>query len=443
MRRRMEETRTYSRLAAGVPPASRILVALLPSGLEHWVLPKKGKLRIGSAPESDVFLGDHSVAASHATLDLDDTPLLRNDSGAETRVEGLGLQQGEAAELQLGATFDLGRISLMVQRRGHLPVDDASDPPAMTPPTPPMLRFQRLDGRMAAIGGALARIYELLRQIAPGNVPVIVSGETGVGKEVVAELIHRTSARAAGPFVVVHCASLSPALFESELFGHERGAFTGAATDKKGIAETAHGGTLFLDEIGDVPPELQVKLLRFLETRAVTRVGSTTSRALDLRFVSATHRDLEAEVRSGRFREDLYYRLACLTIYVPPLRERPDELLELAREMLSCADRPLQLSARAETALLGHPFPGNVRELQMSIARASAVARTDTVEPEDLGLAAPANPTLVPTGHAPWEADLRAALLATAGNQTAAARRLGISRRTLVTRLQTLREKER
>ncbi len=441
MRRRMEETRTYSRLAAGAPPRARILIAVSPSGLEHWVLPKKGKLRIGSAPDSDVFLGDPSVAAFHATLQLDDAPLLRNDSGAETRVEGLGLQRGEAAELPLGATFELGGVSLMLQRRGHLELDDASEAPPMNSYPSPMLRFQRMDGRSAAIGGALARIYDLLRRIAPGNVPVVVSGETGVGKEVVAELVHRTSTRASGPFVVVHCASLSPALFESELFGHERGAFTGATSEKKGLAETAHGGTLFLDEIGDVPAELQVKLLRFLETRAVTRVGSTTPRPLDLRFVSATHRDLEAEVRTGRFREDLYYRLACLTIHVPPLRERPDELLALAHEMLSSADRPLRLSARAEAALLAHSFPGNVRELSMAIARASAVARTNDIEPEDLGLVL--SSPIRPSGDGSWEAELRAALLETAGNQTAAARRLGISRRTLVTRLRTLREKDR
>jgi transcriptional regulator with PAS, ATPase and Fis domain len=194
---------------------------------------------------------------------------------------------------------------------------------------------------------------------------VLILGETGVGKELVAEQIHRSSQRS-GRFVAINCAALTESLLESELFGHEKGAFTGAERAKEGLVEAAEGGTLFLDEVGDLPLAMQVKLLRVLEERKVLRVGGRTSRSIDVRFVAATHCDVESEVEHGAFRRDLYYRLNGLTLRVPPLRERPDDIAPLAALFSTEASRALrrdqvpQLSAAALSALAGYAWPGNI-----------------------------------------------------------------------------------
>ncbi|TMQ06830.1 MAG: FHA domain-containing protein, partial [Deltaproteobacteria bacterium] len=215
---------------------------------------------------------------------------------------------------------------------------------------------------------AMEHARAMMQRVANTAIGVLILGETGVGKEVMARALHASSQRADGPFVPIHCAALSPALFESELFGHEKGAFTSALSAKPGLLETADGGTVFLDEIGELPDAIQVKLLRVLEDRVVLRVGGIRPTRLDVRFVAATHRDLEAEVERGRFRSDLYYRLSGVTLVVPPLRHRRDEIEPLARtfceDAAARAGRPAPaLSPEALAALEGYAWPGNIREL--------------------------------------------------------------------------------
>jgi aliphatic sulfonates family ABC transporter substrate-binding protein len=237
-------------------------------------------------------------------------------------------------------------------------------------------------------------LLERIHQIAPSDATALVIGETGTGKEIVARHLHELSGRAKQPFVAVNCGALSETLVESELFGHERGAFTGAIAMKKGWFESAEGGTLFLDEIGDLPPAMQVKLLRVLQEREVVRVGAREPIRVDVRLVAATNVDLVGAVRAGRFREDLYYRLNVAVVDIPPLRERPGDILPLARYFLELYGRRLgtvgaRLHDRAAERLLGHCWPGNIRELENVIHHALLVCRGGLVTPEDLRLAVP------------------------------------------------------
>ncbi|MCY1017007.1 sigma 54-interacting transcriptional regulator [Pyxidicoccus sp. MSG2] len=236
---------------------------------------------------------------------------------------------------------------------------------------------------------AMGQLYALLRRLAASELPVLVCGETGVGKENAAFAVHHWSPRSAGPFIAVNCAALPEALVESELFGHERGAFTGATTTRTGLLESAQGGTVFLDEVGELPPSAQSKLLRALEVRRITRVGDVRERPIDIRVVAATHRDLEAEVAAGRFREDLYFRLGAATVLLPPLRERPREVPMLARDFLARACRALgrgelELAAGTLLALARHGWPGNVRELRNLMDYVAAAVTGDVVEPHHL-----------------------------------------------------------
>jgi aliphatic sulfonates family ABC transporter substrate-binding protein len=234
-----------------------------------------------------------------------------------------------------------------------------------------------------------------LARIAASGAPVLITGETGTGKELLAREVHARSTRSQQAFVAVNAGALSEQLIESELFGHERGAFTGAHERKLGWFEAAHGGTLFLDEIGDLPCSLQVKLLRVLSTGEVTRVGARTATRVDVRLIAATHVDLRAAIRAGRFREDLFYRLSVTSLALPPLRERPGDILALARHFLAryrseLGRSALSLSSEAEQALLRHDWPGNVRELENTIHRAVIECGGGEIEPCDLGLLPPA-----------------------------------------------------
>jgi DNA-binding NtrC family response regulator len=233
--------------------------------------------------------------------------------------------------------------------------------------------------RILVADPAMARLYELARRLARSAIPILIHGETGSGKELAAAAIHAFSARAAGPFVSVNCAAIPESLAESELFGHARGAFSGAATARVGHLETASGGTLFLDEIGELSPAIQAKLLRALESGELIRVGETAPRIADLRIVAATHRDLQRDVDDGRFRRDLFFRLGAARLELPPLRDRPRDLALLARTLLDDACRQLgrpllALSAAAAVALLRHDWPGNIRELRHAIDYAAAAA---------------------------------------------------------------------
>jgi DNA-binding NtrC family response regulator len=297
---------------------------------------------------------------------------------------------------------------------------------------------------------AMHRVYSLVDRIADTAMTVLILGETGSGKEGVAEAIHKKSSRAAKPLIKLNCAALPETLLESELFGYERGAFTGAERRKVGFFEAADGGTLFLDEIGEMPLALQAKLLRVLERKVITRVGGTTEIATDARLVAATHRDLEAEVRAGRFRQDLLFRIGGFTLVVPPLRDRTSEVIALAEHFarLTAAEqgRPAPaLADDARDALLGYAWPGNVRELKNAIERALVLcAETITAAdlPEKLRDAGqrvrPVAQASDMRGHLAEveRAAIVAALEAEDQNQTRAARRLGVSRRALIYKME-------
>jgi DNA-binding NtrC family response regulator len=315
---------------------------------------------------------------------------------------------------------------------------------------------QGLIGRSAAFQHMLG----LVARVGPSGASVLLQGESGTGKELVAQAVHEASPRAAKPLVVVDCASLPEALFESELFGHERGAFTSAHSSKPGLVEAANGGSLFLDEVGDIPLSMQVKLLRLLESGTYRRVGSTELRRVDLRVVSATHRDLPAMVADGRFRQDLYYRLSTFPIALPALRDRAEDIALLAVAMLArvTPGRRLALSKEAMSLLQRYPFPGNVRELRNVLERASLLADGDTLEPAHVqgalgDSALPGTPTAagilerLPTGMGAADdaslrgvarAALQAQLKAHRGSRSELARKLGISERSLYRKLKQL-----
>ncbi len=303
-----------------------------------------------------------------------------------------------------------------------------------------------LPADLVCVSPAFRRVLETAAVVAPADAPVLILGESGAGKEVVARLVHRWGPRAAGPLVVANCAGLPPTLVESELFGHARGAFTGADRDRPGLFRAADRGTLFLDEIGELPLALQPKLLRAVETGEVTPVGQDVTVRVDVRLVAATHRDLAAAVRDGGFREDLYYRLNVVELAVPPLRERPEDVLPLARAFAAGFTRlAVRFSPQATQALLAHPWPGNVRELRNAVQRACLLCRGDVVLPSHLppavaahADAAPPAPTDAGRLCAVERAAIRAALDECGGNRTQAARKLGLSRRGLLYKLRAM-----
>jgi DNA-binding NtrC family response regulator len=275
-----------------------------------------------------------------------------------------------------------------------------------------------------------------VRDFAEADAPVVILGESGTGKEIVARALHANGPRRDGPFVAINVAAVPGELLESELFGHVRGAFTGAAVAKQGLLEAADGGTLFLDEIAEMPLPLQAKLLRAVQEGEVRRVGDTAVRAVDVRFVAATHRDLAGYVEKGLFRADLYYRLKVLAIRVPPLRDRPEDILALARNFLAVEKRPAAgLSPEAERIFLAYRWPGNVRELGNAVKHGCALAHGGPILPEHLPeeLLAPAaaGPRADETLAAVEREHILAVLARCGGSQPEAAARLGIGRTTL------------
>jgi DNA-binding NtrC family response regulator len=332
------------------------------------------------------------------------------------------------------------------------------------PPEPAPSKEGPVVGTSPAMLDAMSR----LGKAAPTMATVLLRGESGTGKEVAARELHRLSPRSKGPFVAVHCGALPDNLLESELFGHEKGAFTGATNKKPGRVELASGGTLFLDEIGDVTPAVQVKLLRLLQEREYQRLGATSAEKADVRFVAATHRNLEQMVKEGTFREDLFYRLNVVPIVMPPLRERRSDIPELASRFVArlgeANARPgVALAPEAVAALERAAWPGNVRELQNFLERVVVFAESDTITREEIERELGARPgaidgsdakTTSPLGAAPApsadavtldaqrkdaeRAAVREALGKAKGNRTLAARLLGVSRRTLYNKLDEL-----
>ncbi|WP_394826867.1 sigma 54-interacting transcriptional regulator [Pendulispora albinea] len=425
-------------------------------GAFEVALPETGTLLVGRGEECAVQIADASVSRRHAELTCAAGSFRIRDCESRNGifVRGRRLDPAASVEIGPGEAIELGRITVLLQRRSAqasqrspkvtLPPDDAGPQSAV------------LGGAYVVCDPAMVRLHELVKRIAVRDINVLLLGETGVGKEIVAEAVHRASRRADGPLVRVNCAQYNPQLLESELFGHEQGAFTGATKSKPGVFEAAQGGTLFLDEIGELPLSAQVKLLRVIEERRIRRVGGTESRELDIRLVTATHRDLKAESQSAQFRRDLYFRLSGVTIPIPPLRERITEIVPLAKlfaSRFSAPDPAPELSDEARDALVRHPWPGNVRELRNVVEQAVALS-DGIIHLEHLRLEAPGDPMPLSAPlpvHAPGVAGagtpLRGqmqslerqrivdALERAHGNQSRAAESLGMPRRTLVDKL--------
>jgi two-component system, NtrC family, response regulator AtoC len=455
-------------------------------------LPPAGEVSIGRSDAADVQISDPLLSRVHAVLRVGEGLTVRDRGSSNgTVVRGERIAPDVDVPIAVGDTIEVGSTMMIVQPTFALTesrpapasaTSTAGPAPAAEPP---------------ARDDAMARVHALARRIARSQINVLLLGETGVGKEVMAHAIHQLSARAEGPFVGINCAAVSDALFESELFGHERGAFTGATQTKPGLVETAHHGTVFLDEVGEMPLSTQAKLLRVLETRQVMRVGSLRPREVDVRIVAATNQNLEQDVQTGRFREDLYYRLNGISLVIPPLRERVSEIPELAQRFIGEAAReaglpaPPVLSGEAVRWMERYAWPGNIRELRNAVNRAVILVAGGVILPEQLqpesyqprtgrGSGRPVGPGLANAeasgaGERPldkavgaagerlgWpseraagadedgppvglsEADLEErqriidALTACGGNQTRAARMLGIARRTLTSRLDRL-----
>ena len=293
----------------------------------------------------------------------------------------------------------------------------------------------------------LAAVIERVKLVAPSKATILIEGETGTGKELIAQAIHQASPRARAPFVAVHCAALPATLLESELFGHERGSFTGATERREGRFETADTGTVFLDEIGEIGPEIQVKLLRFLETKSFERIGSSKTMTVDVRLVAATNRNLEQMVKEGKFREDLFFRLNVVRITTPPLRERTEDIPVLLEHFIKVYSRenayePVTVEPGALRYLQSYPWPGNIRELRNFAENAVVLRRGGKIsefdlEPRFRGEVAPPPAMVTATPANPYSVEdnekrlLKEALMKARGNRTKAAQLLGISRRTL------------
>jgi len=295
---------------------------------------------------------------------------------------------------------------------------------------------QRYDLRGAVFASsAMERLIELAAQVARADVPVLITGPNGAGKERIAEIVHANSAVKSGPFVIVNCGALPSELIEAELFGAEAGAYTGANKAREGRFELADGGTLFLDEIGNLPLPGQMKLLRILETGQFERLGSSKTRRVKVRVLSATNADLPSMIRDGRFREDLYYRLNVIELALPPLAARPDDILPLAEHFLNGA---ATLSDDARSALVEYGWPGNVRELKNAIQRASLLCREGVIHAADLGLSARAPSPRPPPAAEPDRSAIESALARANGVISQAAADLGLSRQALYRRLEKL-----
>ncbi|HSC88160.1 MAG TPA: sigma 54-interacting transcriptional regulator, partial [Polyangiaceae bacterium] len=360
-------------------------------GTQVVEVPDSGEATIGRAEGSTLHLDDSRVSRSHARVAWEGGELLVEDLGSRnpTLLNGQPLAKKKQS-IRGGDSLRIAGYEIRVALSASAPASDDGTTPAESDGDS--------DGVVVA-DESMARVFGFARRVARASATVLILGETGVGKEVVAGRIHAWSQRCDRRFVRVNCAALPESLVESELFGHERGAFTGAERRKVGFAEAAHEGTLFLDEIGELQLPVQAKLLSMLENRSVVRVGNTVETPVDVRVIAATHRSLTREIEAGRFREDLYYRIGVVVIRVPPLRERPSEISLLAqlfakRYGQAAGFGDATIAADASAALLKHSWPGNVRELRNAIEHALLLSEDGIVRrihlPETVLLAPPA-----------------------------------------------------
>jgi DNA-binding NtrC family response regulator len=440
------------------PPPPRRFEVVVRFGTRSDVisLPETGVLGVGRSLESSIQINDPAVSRQHLQL-----------CAAPERVEVVDLGSANGTLLLTGGVTpcsdDVTNQRLTPYQRCPLELGDSLRI------GPAVLTLQRISPARAVVVGegppvllepAMQTAYDLVTRAAQTDISVLILGETGVGKEIMAETVHRRSRRAQRRFLLLNCAALPENLLESELFGHERGAFTGAQSAKVGLLEATDGGTVFLDEIGELPPATQAKLLRVLEDGRVLRVGATSAREIDVRFVTATNRDLQRLVREGSFRADLYHRISGLVVKIPPLRERQREIEPLARFFLRqfcerTSGAEPALSAEALGALAAHGWPGNVRELKNVMQRAALLEEGAVVQPRHLALDLDEPVSSGDGGRGRGDDSIAAgkratpahgidsgerqrlvqAIEACAGNQTRAAKVLGVSRQTLINRL--------
>jgi DNA-binding NtrC family response regulator len=344
---------------------------------QEWTFDKE-EIRIGSMDDNDIVLNDDTVSRYHCRIVQDDTSyiLIDNASTNGTFINKVRVREGF---LKPGCTLSVGQSQLRFNaREEEVPIVPS--------------RNDRC-GNLIGSNAKMREIYSIIEKIAPTATTVVIDGETGTGKEVVAQSIHSLSPRSRGELVVFDCGAVPPNLIESELFGHEKGSFTGAVMAREGLFETADGGTLFLDELGELPLDLQPKLLRALEQREVRRVGATKAQKVDVRIIAATNRNLEDEVRAGRFRQDLFYRLSVVRLHLPALRDRADDIPVLVQHFLdhgnynrlpSGGPRVRSISRDAMEALRRYPWPGNVRELVNVVERAVSFCDHGTIDAADL-----------------------------------------------------------
>lgn len=479
------------RASVGQAPNEGYVIVFARAGaIAPLVLPSSGTALLGRDAPAELVVPDDSVSRRHARIYGDDPPEIEDlGSTNGTKVMGRKLQPNERAPIPYGSVVEIGTVVAFVQPAnqvgmsvadgGRLPPPPRAPetvarmtvaPPAMNPNAParaPVLR-----------DATMLRLYDLIDVIAPSKLSILILGETGVGKDVYAESVHARSPRAAGNFVRLNCAALPENLLEAELFGYEKGSFTGAVQAKPGLFEAADGGTVFLDEIGEMPLVTQAKLLRVLESGEVLRIGSVKPKRVDVRFVSATNRDLEALSTTGQFRSDLFFRLNGVSVSLPSLRKRPDDVVPLAEMFLASAGG-VSITDAAVAELRAYRWPGNIRELKNVVERAALLAQGQPIRSEHLmfrsslseSLPSSAGPAFAPTPSsavgAP-SASLPSAPAANAfepsrssggtirdefaelertrileamekcgGNQSRAAKMLGISRTTLIKRLES------
>jgi transcriptional regulator with PAS, ATPase and Fis domain len=398
---------------------------------------QKVLVSIGTLPENDLVLTDHTVSRRHAVVEEKaDGYVIRDlNSTNGTFLDGVRVRE---AYLTPGSVMRLGQTEISFS------------------PLEEHIEILKSDadhfGELIGSSSPMQEVYGILERIAPTDVTVLLEGETGTGKELAARAIHSYSRRSRGPFVVFDCGAVAPNLIESELFGHEKGAFTDAVKSRQGAFELANGGTIFLDEIGELSLDLQPKLLRALDQRETKRVGADKPVPVNVRVISATNKDLEREVKAGRFREDLFYRLSVVRIYMPPLRKRKEDIERITEYLLAGISSEIGkkvsgLSPEAAAALMAYSWPGNVRELKNVLGRAAALSDGGKIEAKDLFLSQGKKTTTLEglsgkTLEEIEKAAIHATLKSASGNKTEAAKMLGIAYSTLYEKMRKYRMRE-
>ncbi|OGW55023.1 MAG: hypothetical protein A2Z46_03175 [Nitrospirae bacterium RBG_19FT_COMBO_55_12] len=398
---------------------------------------QKPVVTIGTLGDSDLALTDPTVSRSHAVVEEKADGYLLRDLGSTngTFLDGVKVRE---AYLSAGSVIRLGQTEIAFS-----PVEERIE------------NLRSSSGRFGELVGASAamrEVFGVLERVAPTDVSVLILGETGTGKELAARAIHGHSRRSEKPFVVFDCGAVAPNLIESELFGHEKGAFTDAVKSRQGAFELAQDGTIFLDEIGELTPTLQPKLLRALDQREIKRVGAEQPLGINVRVIAATNKNLEKEVQAGRFREDLYYRLSVVSVFMPPLRKRKEDIEKIAEHLLPGISGEMRkkltgLSPEAAEALRIYPWPGNVRELKNVLERAAALSDGERIEVRDLFLSQGKKSITIEglsgkTLEEIEKAAIHATLKSVSGNKTAAAKALGIAYSTLYEKMKKYGMKE-